>query len=245
MTAKDIEDKLNALESKIDSQNKQMTNAIKAIKIIKENTMAEFDFDSLLDDIEETPATPTEVETPTVTEEVENDTTDTNTTDTDFLDDLLTSDDVVVDKLDEKVDLDNLDDTDELDALLEVDTIELEEPEPTQAEVAKELYHEEVQKEILAPVLSGIDYQDETVSYIKGMLEIENRMKDLKEEMKDYKQDWKDQGVDVRAATKAVKEVQRQLKADPDVEALAEQIQDIIREDDSLYTSVAMAIETE
>ncbi len=87
-------------------------------------------------------------------------------------------------------------------------------------------------------VTQDIEYAEETKSYTRAMFDIELRKQALQQEAKDLKEEFKDQGVDIKSATSAARELAKRTKQTSEE---ADQIERTIRmfeQDDGIYSTI-------
>lgn len=85
--------------------------------------------------------------------------------------------------------------------------------------------------------LEDLEFADETKAFLKEYSEIELEKKELQERTKELKADFEERGVHTKEALKAWKEYQKQLKETPEEAKEIEQMKGLINSDDSLAST--------
>ena len=206
----------------------------KRLKGIKMSTIDEFDFDSLLEEIE----TPEKAKNETKTEE--------NTE----VDNLLDNDTLYSELV--HVDASNVN-TNDNDNEIEQDKQEIDyqkiiqELENTIQELQGQLKTVKTAEstdviDTLESQEIDFDFASETNSFLKEFAEIEIEKQELNQRLRECKKEYEEQGVHTKEAIKAWKEYQKQLKETPDEAKEVEDIKRMINKDELLATTAESLI---
>ena len=210
-----IEERIDRLEQKIEKNNTKIRKLIKTIKGMK--MAEEFDFDTLLDEIDE----------------VKNEETNGLHDNDNVSDDL--------DILDDDISTVSVDDKPEVSEDFELQgkgykTI-IKELEQTIDELKSQL---KIAKTELTSVdkvsYDDLEFSEETKSFLKAHADLELEKKELQDRFKELKTDYEEQGVHTKEALKAWKEIQKQFKETPEEAKEIEQMKSLIQDDDTLHT---------
>ncbi len=215
MTPQEIENKLEEIEERSNRQYKIMKNVIEKIGKQMNN---DFNFDDLLDDIEENPENP------------ENPKTEID--DLDDLDNLLNDNDNPIPANAPEVDLDHLAETSKDDEIQDYKKL-IEE----QKARIKELEDSAPKVSVSGQAVIE-EFGPEIKAFAKEMLDIDMRKKVIQEEIKTIKDDYKDRGVDIPWAMKAMKEIQKELKETSEEAAGVQATKDFLRKDESIVKTL-------
>jgi len=232
----DLAERIYRLENKMLHQKEALR---KMVLHIKGKDMSEFDFDALLDEIDEDVVAPDKVEIP-----VENA--------MDELDDLLSGGEIVVDggvagNAGRVIETDETDETDETANEVVTNISVATEAKIQQLQDTIENLKDDLKAakkfqagEALDQVISTYEYSNEAKSFLKDFDSLEFDKRAIQEKIKDLKEEYKDQGVDIAAALKARNEVIKELKEDSETSVIIESMKEAIKGDETLMTNATV-----
>ena len=230
---------LEQVSKRIEVLEKKQEKLINTIKKLKGLNMAEFDFDSLLDELDE------ETETTEKTETINTSKTEeTNEEDGQNIDDLIDLNNNVLDSNNDT----GSSDRSNTDSVPEVDYKELyEQLKREKEELEKQLKtvkiakdNQEIEKvtETKIPDILDEDIVQRTKSFLKDYNEIQLDKLELRDREKELKEAYNKEGVNIKAAIKAWKEYQKQIKETPDEALEVEYLKDVIAKDESISSTI-------
>ena len=216
---------LEQLSKRLEVLEKKQDKLINVVKKLKGLNMAEFDFDSLLDELD-TPDTPETINTSKTEEHNEPENIENNLIDdTDLLDTSNRSGDNTL-EVDYK----------ELYEKLQKEKEELEK-QLKAVQIAKDNQEIEKVPETISDVLDE-DIVQRTKSFLKDYNEIQLEKRELRDREKELKEAYDKEGVNIKAAVKAWKEYQKQIKETPDEALEVEYLKDVIAKDESISSTI-------
>ena len=97
--------------------------------------------------------------------------------------------------------------------------------------------------EVEAEPIADIEYAMETDAYVRAKLQLEADMKALKQEQKDLQDEFKDEGVDIKAANKAISEIKKEIKETPDEAKLVNDLKTRYHKDERIFATISALID--